>query len=131
MDRGLFYLSNLKKTIMPIQAPALPGAQQISDNDRVYTTDQDSNTVSVINSKTGKVLGTIPFGSVRMDTNANILGAMYNSEIGVHGLGFSPDGEDLNVVCVTTHSVHVYDFATNYDLHSIFLGSATLKGRFS
>jgi hypothetical protein len=34
------------------QAPALPGAQPISANDRVYTADQDSNTVSVINPKT-------------------------------------------------------------------------------
>src|SRR5690625_5529554 len=112
MDRGLFYLSNLKGPFMPIQAPALPGAQQISGNERVYTTDQDSNTVSVINSKTGKVLGTIPLGSVRMDNNANNLGAMYNGEIDVYGLGFSPDGEYLKVVCVTTNSVHVIDIAT-------------------
>src|SRR5258708_7562388 len=32
-------------------APALPGAQPISGNDRVYTADQDSNTVTVINPK--------------------------------------------------------------------------------
>src|SRR5690625_7794668 len=113
MDRGLFYLSNLKKTIMPIQAPALPGAQQISGNDRVYTTDQDSNTVSVINPKTGRVLGTIPLGSVRMDSNANILGAMYNGEIGVKGLGFSPDGESVRGVGVTTTDGHVMNTGTN------------------
>lgn len=115
----------------PIQAPALPGAQQISVNDRIYTADQDSNTVTVINPKTGMVLGTIPFGSVRMDTNANILGAMYNGEIGVHGLGFSPDGKYLNVVCVTTNSVHVIDTATNEIIHTIYLGRAPHEGFFS
>ncbi|MDQ3891993.1 MAG: hypothetical protein M3274_03730, partial [Actinomycetota bacterium] len=30
------------------QAPALPGAQAISSGDRVYTADQSSNTVTVI-----------------------------------------------------------------------------------
>src|ERR687892_2634723 len=48
-----------------IQAPALPGAQPISANDRVYTADQSSNTVSVINPKTAKVLGTIALGKPR------------------------------------------------------------------
>jgi YVTN family beta-propeller protein len=58
----------------PVQAPALPGAQPISDNDRVYTADQDSNTVSVISPKTNTVLGTIALGNVRLDTNADVLG---------------------------------------------------------
>jgi YVTN family beta-propeller protein len=116
---------------VPIQAPALPGAQPISINDRVYTADQDSNTVSVINPKTGRVLGTIPFGSVRMDTNANILGAMYHGEINVHGLGFSRDGRYLNVICVTTNSVHVIDTATNMILRTTYLGRAPHEGFFS
>jgi len=67
-----------------------PGAAwrpAISANDRVYTADQDSNTVSVINPKTNTVLGTIPFGKVRLDTNADVLGAMYDGEIDVHGSG--------------------------------------------
>ena len=66
-------------------APALPGAQPISGNDRVYTADQDSNTVTVIDPKTDTVLGTIPMGAVRLNTNADTLGPMYNGEIDVHG----------------------------------------------
>lgn len=131
MDREVSFLSDLNRTFTPIQEPALPGAQQISVNDRVYTTNQDSNTVSVINPKIGRVLGTIPLGSVRMDTNANILGAMYNGEIGVHGLGFSPDGEYLNVVSGTTNSVHIIDTATNKILHTIYLGRGLHEGSFS
>src|SRR5258708_4400712 len=113
------------------QAPALPGAQPISGNDRVYTADQDSNTVTVINPKTDTVLGTIPFGAVRMDTNADVLGAMYNGQIDVHGLGFSRDGRYLDVIDVTTNAVHVVDTATNKVVSTVYLGRAPHEGFFS
>jgi YVTN family beta-propeller protein len=113
------------------QAPALPGAQPISPNDRVYTADQDSNTVSVINPKTGVVLGTIPLGSVRMDTNADVLGAMYDGQIDVHGLGFSRDGRYLDVIDVTTNAAHVIDTASNKIVRTIYLGRAPHEGFFS
>lgn len=49
-----------------MQAPALPGTQAISNADRVYTADQTSNTVTIINpaanGNKGAVLGTIRFG---------------------------------------------------------------------
>jgi YVTN family beta-propeller protein len=115
----------------PIQAPALPGAQPISDNDRVYTADQDSNTVTVVNPKTNTVLGTIPLGSVRMDTTMDVLGAMYHGEINVHGLGFSRDGRYLCVINVTTNSVYVFDTATNKILSTVYLGRAPHEGFFS
>lgn len=117
--------------LIPVQAPALPGAQPISENDRVYTADQDSNTVTVINPKTNKVLGTIVLGSVRMDTNADILGAMYHGEIDVHGLGFSRDGRYLAVICVTTNSVHVVETATNKIIRTIYVGRAPHEGFFT
>jgi YVTN family beta-propeller protein len=113
------------------QAPALPGAQPISANDRVYTADQDSNTVSVINPKTDTVLGTIPLGKSRLDTDADVLGAMYDGQIDVHGLGFSPDGRYLDVIDVTTNAAHVIDTASNKVLRTIYLGRATHEGFFS
>jgi YVTN family beta-propeller protein len=113
------------------QAPALPGAQRISGNDRVYTADQDSNTVTVINPKTDTVLGTIPFGAVRMDTSADVLGAMYNGQIDVHGLGFSRDGRYLDVIDVTTNAVHVVDTATSKVVSTVYLGRAPHEGFFS
>jgi YVTN family beta-propeller protein len=113
------------------ESPALPGAQKISGNDRVYTADQDSNTVTVIDPKTDTVLGTIPLGAVRLDTNADVLGAMYNGEINVHGLGFSRDGRYLDVIDVTTNAVHVIDTATNKVVKTIYLGRAPHEGFFS
>jgi YVTN family beta-propeller protein len=50
-----------------VQPPALPGAQPISGRDRVYTADQTSNTVSVIDPKRNRVLGTIRLGLERLD----------------------------------------------------------------
>jgi YVTN family beta-propeller protein len=113
------------------EPPALPGAQPISGNDRVYTADQDSNTVTVIDPKTDTVLGTIPLGAVRMDTNADVLGPMYNGEIDVHGLGFSRDGRYLDVIDVTTNAVQVIDTATSKVLRTCYLGRAPHEGFFS
>jgi YVTN family beta-propeller protein len=112
-------------------APALPGAQRISGNDRVYTADQDSNTVTVIDPKTDTVLGTIPMGAVRLDTNADVLGAMYNGQIDVHGLGFSRDGRYLDVIDVTTNAVQVIDTATSKVLSTCYVGRAPHEGFFS
>ena len=100
------------------QAPALPGAQSISANDRVYTADQTSNTVSVIDPSTNTMLGTIPFGAVRLDVNADVMGAMYNGEIDVHGLGSSRDGRYLDVIEVTTNAAHVIDTASSKVVHT-------------
>jgi YVTN family beta-propeller protein len=113
------------------QAPARPGAQPISGNDRVYTADQDSNTVTVINPKTDTVLGTIPLGAVRLDTNADTLGPMYNGQIDVHGLGFSRDGRYLDVMDVTTNAVQVIDTATNKVVSTTYVGRAPHEGFFS
>ena len=113
------------------EPPALPGAQPISGNDRVYTADQDSNTVTEIDPKTDTVLGTIPMGAVRLDTNADVLGAMYNGQIDVHGLGFSRDGRYVNVMDVTTNAVHVIDTATNKVIRTIYVGRAPHEGFFA
>jgi YVTN family beta-propeller protein len=97
----------------------------------VYTADQDSNTVTVINPKTNTVLGTIALGKPRMDTDADVLGAMYDGQIDVHGLGFSRDGRYLDVIDVTTNAVHVVDTATNKAVRTIYLGRAPHEGFFS
>src|SRR5260370_33467682 len=60
------------------QAPARPGAQPISGNDRVYNADQDSNTVTVVNPQTHTVLGPIPMRALRLATNADPRRAISN-----------------------------------------------------
>lgn len=111
-----------------IQAPALPGAPAISPADRVYTGDQTSNTISVFDPFTQTLLGTIALGKARPD---DLLGPLYNQEVDVHGLGFSPDGSMLVAVSVTTNSITVIRTATNEILFKVYLGRATHEAFFT
>lgn len=90
----------------PVQAPAVPGAQAISSRDRVYTADQSSNTVSVIDPKANTVLGTIALGQDRLD---QVLGPVDETQVNVHGLGFSRDGRLLDVISVTSNAAQIID----------------------
>ncbi len=109
------------------QAPALPGAPATSVRDRVYTGDQTSNTVSVINAGTNTFLGTIALG----DARPNVLGALYNKQIDVHGLGFSPDGSLLDVISVTSNAVTIIETATNRVRGTVYVGRAPHEGFFT
>jgi YVTN family beta-propeller protein len=85
-------------------ACAAPGAQ-----DRVYTADQNSNTVSVINPATNALLGQIKLGNQRPD----VLSPLYKGQVNVHGLGFSPDHKTLIAIANGSNSVTFIDTATN------------------
>lgn len=111
-----------------MQAPALPGAPAISPQDRLYSADQTSNTITVINPATQTVLGQIALGNPRPD---DVLGATYFQEVDVHGLGFSPDGKLLNVIDVTTNSVVLIETATNKVLGKVYVGRTPHEGFFT
>ena len=111
-----------------VQAPALPGAPPISGRDRVYTADQTSNTVTVINPKTDQVLGTIALGSQRLDST---LSPQYLDQVDVHGLGFSRDGRYLDVISVTTNTVTVIRTADNTIMSRTYVGRAAHEGFFA
>ncbi len=111
---------------LPVQAPALYGAAPpISARDRVYTADQTSNTVTVINPATNQVLGTIPLGDERL---GHLLSPLYFGQANVHGLGFSRDGRLLDVIDVTTNSAVLIDTATNRVLRTFYVGRAPHEG---
>lgn len=110
------------------QAPALPGAQSISSQDRIYTADQTSNTVTVINPATNTVLGTIALGDSRL---TNVLGPQYLRAVDVHGLGLSRDGKYINVISVTTNTVTVVRTADNSIVSQTYVGRASHEGFFS
>src|SRR5262249_32650517 len=81
----------------------------ISSHDRVYAANQTSNTVSVIDPSSNKLLGVIRLG----DPVPGSLSALYKGQLLVHGLGFSPDGKTLAVVSIGSNSVALIDTATN------------------
>lgn len=86
-----------------VQAPALPGARAISSRDRVYAADQSSNAVSVIEPKAGRVPDTIALGQDRPD---QVLGPD-ESQVNVHGLGFSRDCRSLDLISVTSSAAQL------------------------
>ncbi len=112
----------------PVQAPALPGAPPIGKADRVYTADQTSNTVTVIDPSTRTVLGTLPLGDQRLSGD---LGPQYLKDVDVHGLGFSRDGRYLDVVSVTTNIVTVVRTVDNTIVSKTYVGRASHEGFFA
>ena len=80
------------------QAPFAAAAPDIpvSGQDRFYTSDQFSNTVSVINPASGTLLGVIRLG----DPAPGNLSPLYRGQLLVHGMGFSPDRKTLAVVSI-------------------------------
>jgi YVTN family beta-propeller protein len=95
--------------------------------DRVYTADQTSNTVSVIDPASNTLLGVIRLG----DPVPGALSPLYRGQILVHGLGFSPDHRTLAVVSVGSNSVTFIDTATNTVKGVVYVGRAPHEAFFT
>jgi YVTN family beta-propeller protein len=110
-------------TLLFAAATATASAQT---GDRVYTADQTSNTVSVIDPATDKLLGSIRLGE---DVPA-ALSPVYRGELLAHGLGFSPDHKTLDVISIGSNSVTLIDTETNTVKGKIYLGRSPHEGFF-
>lgn len=95
--------------------------------DRVYTAEQTSNTVSVIDPSTNKLLGSIHLGE---DATA-ALSPLYRGQLLVHGLGFSPDHKTLDVISIGSNSVTLIDTQTNLVKGTIYVGRSPHEGFFT
>src|SRR5271163_3181182 len=111
------------------QAPAAASAPDIpiSHHDRFYTSDQFSNTVSVIDPADNKLLGVIRLGE---PVPAN-LSPLYKGQLLVHGMGFSPDHRTLDVVSIGSNSVTFIDTATNGVKHVTYVGRSPHEAFFT
>jgi len=94
--------------------------------DRVYTADQVSNTVSVIDPAVNKLLGVIRLG----DDVPAALSPLYRGELLVHGLGFSPDHKTLDVISIGSNSVTLIDTQTNKIKGKVYVGRSPHEGFF-
>jgi YVTN family beta-propeller protein len=101
-------------------------AVAVSPRDRVYTGDQVSNTVSVIDPSTDRLLGQIRLGNAR----PNVLSPLYAGQINAHGLGFSPDHRLLAVISTATNAVTLIETATNRVKGTIYIGRNPHEGFF-
>ncbi|WP_231420659.1 YncE family protein [Sphingomonas sp. Leaf205] len=105
----------------PVFAQQVPNATPdipVSAQDRFYTSDQFSNTVSVIDPSTNMLLGVIKLGD---QTPAN-LSPLYKGQLLVHGMGFSPDRKTLAVISIGSNSVTFIDTATNAVKETTYVG---------
>lgn len=99
----------------------------VSSHDRVYTADQTSNTVSVIDPSENKLLGVIRLG----DPVPGALSPLYKGQLLVHGLGYSPDSKTLAVVSVGSNSVTLIDTATNKVKGVVYVGRSPHEAFFT
>lgn len=99
----------------------------VSGHDRFYTSDQFSNTVSVINPSTNQLLGVIHLGD---HTPMNV-SPLYKGQLLVHGMGFSPDRKTLAAVSIGSNSVTFIDTATNSVKATVYLGRSPHEAFFT
>src|SRR5882757_206987 len=90
----------------------------ISHQDRVYSAEQYSNTVSVTDAVDNKLLGTIRLG----DPLPANLSPLYKGQLSVHGMAFAPDHRTIAVVAIGSNAVNFIDTATNSVKHITYVG---------
>ena len=117
-------------------APGIAMAQQapwnardvpVSHRDRVYASEQFSNTVSVTDPADNRLLGVIKLG----DPQPMNFSPLYKGQVLVHGLGFSPDGKTLAVVSIASNAVSWIDTATNTVKHTTYVGRSPHEAFFT
>jgi YVTN family beta-propeller protein len=99
----------------------------LSGHDRVYAAEQFSNTVSVTDPATNKLLGVIRLG----DPQPANFSPLYKGQVLVHGMGFSPDNRTLAIVSIGSNSVTFIDTATNAVKHVTYVGRSPHEAFFT
>lgn len=135
MTRSLLMLALLAGTALgasPASAGQAPGAANtpdvaVSHRDRVYAAEQFSNTVSVTDPASNKLLGVIRLG----DPQPMNLSPLYKGQVLVHGMGLSPDRKTLAVVSIASNSVTFIDTATNAVKHTTYVGRSPHEAFFT
>jgi YVTN family beta-propeller protein len=123
----LWLLLCLSSPAIAQQAPWARPNTPLSSHDRVYTADQTSNTISVIDPSENKLLGVIRLG----DPVPGSLSPLYKGQLLVHGLGYSPDSKTLAVVSVGSNSVTLIDTATNKVKGVVYVGRSPHEAFFT
>ena len=103
------------------------GSAKVSSRDRVYTADQTSGTVSVIDPASNELLGVIRLG----DPVPGALSPLYRGQLLVHGLGFSPDHRTLAVVAIGSNGINLIDTASNKIRGVIYVGRSPHEAFFT
>jgi YVTN family beta-propeller protein len=116
----------------PVRAgqPPLPASAAdipITVRDRVYAAEQFSNTVSVSDPASNRLLGVIRLG----DPQPGNFSPLYRGQVLVHGLGASPDHRTLAVVSIGSNAVSFIDTATNTVKRTTYVGRSPHEAFFT
>lgn len=106
---------------------ASANAQSQYGKDRVYTANQVSNTVSVIDADSKNLLGEISFGKPQ----TSVLSPLYRQESLVHGLRFDPTNKILAVVAIGSNSISFVDTNTNLVKKTVYIGRSPHEPTFT
>ncbi|MFG1421307.1 YVTN family beta-propeller repeat protein [Roseixanthobacter liquoris] len=126
----------LASTVLTCAAPAFAGQAPfassasdiaVSSRDRVYAAEQFSNTISVTDPGTNKLVGVIRLG----DPQPGNFSPLYKGQVLVHGMGFSPDRKTIAVVSIGSNSVTFIDTATNAVKHTTYVGRSPHEAFFT
>jgi YVTN family beta-propeller protein len=111
------------------QAPGAASGPDIpiSHQDRVYSAEQFSNTVSVTDPADNKLVGTIRLG----DPLPASLSPLYKGQLLVHGMGVSPDHQTIAVVAIGSNAIIFIDTATNSVKHTTYVGRSPHEAFFT
>ena len=99
----------------------------ISHRDRVYAAEQFSNTVSVTDPASNKLLGVIRLG----DPQPANMSPLYKGQLLVHGMGFSSDHRTIAVVAIGSNAINFIDTATNAVKHVTYVGRSPHEAFFT
>jgi YVTN family beta-propeller protein len=102
-------------------------AQSPYSHDRVYTANQVSNSVSVIDPSQNKFLGEIKLGK----PYPNVLNPLYRGQALVHGLRYSAGKKLLAVVSIGSNSVTLISTETNRVIKTIYVGRSPHEPTFT
>jgi YVTN family beta-propeller protein len=102
-------------------------AQPDYKNDRVYTANQVSNTISVIDPSTDKLLGEISLGK----PYPNVLSALYRGQSLVHGLRYDAKRKMLAAVAIGSNAVILISTENNQILKTIYVGRSPHEPTFT
>ncbi|GLK86890.1 YncE family protein [Ancylobacter defluvii] len=111
------------------QAPFAASAPDIplSGRDRVYAAEQFSNTISVTDPATNRLVGVIRLGEPQPVN----FSPLYKGQVLVHGMGFSPDRKTIAVVSIGSNSITFIDTATNMVKHTTYVGRSPHEAFFT
>lgn len=116
------------KKLIPLSILFLT-SNMVYSADLVFSANQNSNTVSVIDASSKKNIGDIVLGHPASDKR--LLSPLYNGQINVHGLAYSEKLKQLAVASTVTNAITLIDTENGKVLETIYVGRNPHEPRYT